>query len=800
LNGTAKKKAPGSAGVLEKSDEKKGRGGSEILESLSEKGGGSLGCASESERESDGIEVNRRWKERVFGGKTVNSIGNSLSKAENKEVLIDSDRNVREEVKGLRLEHNGAEKELRFLDRYTGLSERPDDYWACGDDHDMNMNRSEFAHLSTGGNFARLRNSAGSSRSMANMDQLGVERDGFGGFYRNSRTVADPRGYPTFAYPEEGPSNYKPESFYSYGRRMKHGDGNQDGANRVELLEQNRAELLRKLDELKDQLSRSCDVANNTTVSVDRTPPDPYGGQDIYNVSMQPSALDKHVLTPPYFNRTRETIPFMNRHNMDMPDFYPPPTHVMNEFPAYEDPYQPQMTRRPLHQPSSQYPQRPTHEYFRGRYMELNQDPFTSYQPENLHHQPKCSCLRCLNQNWQVPPRVPPSVFSNKRIQKDPMNSNFYLHDNLGPQSYNPQVANPHQSTSRDPQMYTRWPDDLDSDIDGLGQICPRRVVAACGTIRLCHPIAGGAPFITCYNCFELLKLPRKLIMMEKNLQKLRCGSCSTIIFFKILNKKLLISPEEIKPLSAEADDGCEEVLNESPPSSHGCSNAGNINSHSDDFDNSGSKFDLKDDGQYLQSEDWRLNLSESEKRQGLTSSSISSSEEESPDTVIVKGDVSCSAEQPLRDDLSPTLSGSPLRDQSYCPSDHAVSKYGQGNNSKRMDQDKVVFSRITSRQNSVKDASMTAETEVSCNDYLNTSLSHDSAEVSKEKDQPKIDKGSESIFVGFIKKSLREFSRAAQSLENERPNVLVNGQPIPDRVVKKVEKLAGPIQPGDYW
>jgi len=181
-----------------------------------------------------------------------------------------------------------------------------------------------------------------------------------------------------------------------------------------------------------------------------------------------------------------------------------------------------------------------------------------------------------------------------------------------------------------------------------------------------CHPIAGGAPFITCYNCFELLKLPRKLKMMEKNRQKLRCGGCSTIILLEILNKKLIISvPEEIKPLSAEADDSSEEVFIESPPSSHGCSNAGNINSRSDDFDNSGYKFDLKDNRDYLQPEDSRLNSSESEQRQGLTSSSISYSEEESPDTVIIQGDVSRSAKHPLRNDLRATynsLAFAPLK------------------------------------------------------------------------------------------------------------------------------------------
>lgn len=787
----AKKKAPGNDGFLLKSE-----GSSEKLESLSEREDCSLGIASEAERGSDGIEMNRR-KDRIFGERTVNLIGNSLSKAENKQVLIDNDRSVREEVKGLRIEQSGTEKEIRYFDRYKGLSERPVDNWVHGDDHDMNMHRPEFVNLSSGENLAQFRGSAGSLRSRANMERWGVERDEVGGFYRNSRAVVDQKGYPTFASPDEGPSNYKPESYYGYGGPIKHGD-ELDGPNRVEHLEQDRVELLRKLEELKDQLSRSCEVENNPRVPVDRTQPDPYGDRDVYNVTMQPSALDKHVLRPPYFNQTNGTIPFRNHHNLDMLNCYPPPRHVMDEFPGYEDPYQPQMTRRHLHQTLHQYPQRSPHEYYPGRYMEFNQDPYaSSYQPETIFHQPACSCLHCLDQNWQVPPRVPPNVFSTRRIQKDPINSNFHRHDNHGPQSYNPQVANP-PLHSWNPQMHTRWASDIDSDMDGLGQSRPRRVVAAHGDGRLCHPVAGGAPFITCSNCFELLRLPRKLKKMEKNQQKLRCGACSTIILFEIVNKKLSLTvPEETKQISAESDEGSKEVLDGSNLSSHGCSNAGNINSFSDDFDNSSYNFDLTDNRNYLQSEDQRLNLSESEKRHGLTSSSISSSSSsESPNTVIVQGDVSHSAEQPSRADLSPTLSVSPFLERSYCSDDHAVSKYGQGNNSKRVDQEKVVLSRITSRQNSVKDASVATEMDVSFNDFLNTSLSQEYVELSKEKDQHKHNKGTESFFIGLIKKSFR----STQSLENERPNVIVNGQPIPARMVKKAEKLAGPIQPGDYW
>ena len=55
--------------------------------------------------------MNRR-KDRIFGERTVNLIGNSLSKAENKQVLIENDRSVREEVKGLRIEQSGTLKKL----------------------------------------------------------------------------------------------------------------------------------------------------------------------------------------------------------------------------------------------------------------------------------------------------------------------------------------------------------------------------------------------------------------------------------------------------------------------------------------------------------------------------------------------------------------------------------------------------------------------------------------------------------------------------------------------------------------
>lgn len=59
---------------------------------------------------------------------------------------------------------------------------------------------------------------------------------------------------------------------------------------------------------------------------------------------------------------------------------------------------------------------------------------------------------------------------------------------------------------------------------------------------------------------------------------------------------------------------------------------------------------------------------------------------------------------------------------------------------------------------------------------------------------------GHESFFLGMIKKSFK-LSRS-NLVDHGKVNeaVTMNGHPLSQRVVKKAEKLSGPIQPGDYW
>lgn len=767
--------------LSEKSDEEKGGGDSEKLEKLVEKGSDNSNFASESEMEDSGNEYVRR-KERAFVEKKANFIRGGLQRTEKKQVLVGKDTSVSEEYKDLRLDQCVEEREYGSVDRYTRLSEHQMDPRTCGTGRYTDMSRSESVNSSLEEISTQLNRFTGSLRSRAGMGWSGVERGSrLEGLYGNN-SVSDQERARTFGYPDEGTSNYDPYLFRDHERQIISGQHVKvpDG---VKNLEQERAEILRKLDELKEQLSRSYHVADKPKERepMDRTLPYPYGIQVPYNVSMQPPALDKQVPRPPHYNYSHGSVPHTNHHHVDKHNLYPPRKHSLNKIPEYDDPFQPQLTRKPHRLPPHQYQHVSPHEYYSGQYRTFDLvESIASYPHETFSHAPTCACLSCYNQNLQVPPSVPPT--------KAPINPNFYRHGDpvgFGPQSC-PSSESLHQ------HLHTRWPGDLESEHDSYGQ--PRRVAATCKTGRLYHPIAGGAPFITCHKCFELLKLPRKLGITGSNEQRLRCGACSAVILLEMENKKLILSdPLELKRLSAEGDENSQEVSNDSLVSS-GSLNANGTSSCSEDFKKSGYNF------QSALVQDERLNLDEFEKRRGHTlSSSISSREDESFDCVISREDVFVSAEMPLKNVLSPKPPRSPVWQESDSPK-HAINRYGQGNKSKRMEHDNEVFSVVSMGENSVKDTMEATELDVSFEEYQNNSLSQDSTEICKEEDRFKFSKGSDSFFAGFIRKGFRDFSKSNYGGMGEKPMVFINGQPLPDRVVKRAEKFAGPIRPGDYW
>ncbi|KAK4795193.1 hypothetical protein SAY86_013187 [Trapa natans] len=84
------------------------------------------------------------------------------------------------------------------------------------------------------------------------------------------------------------------------------------------------------------------------------------------------------------------------------------------------------------------------------------------------------------------------------------------------------------------PQVYEMQA--VDSGLDdpeNPGQTNTKHAVALSKRRKCAIVIAGGAPFIICSNCFELLILPRGL-RTKKNGKEVQCGSCSALICIRL--------------------------------------------------------------------------------------------------------------------------------------------------------------------------------------------------------------------------------------------------------------------------
>ncbi|XP_077227406.1 uncharacterized protein LOC143860583 [Tasmannia lanceolata] len=789
----------------EKSDEERG-GDCENSTKSPDKRGIVLKETSETDRESESIEFRKR--DRVLPGKKLNSSSSSSSRTENRNISNDS--NV-----GREFEPNSS----LYGGKYRRSSKAPVENWVVSNNLDsssdelMRKNTEKDARMN-----AHIENFSGTCQFRQTANWEAAERCETSAFRKIPRAIVE--GVQFARYPDEGTSNNL-DSAYGNGKQIK--DQDPDTSVRVEYLEQDRAELLRKIDELRDQLSRSCDVSENTKerVSVNRrlVPPNSYDGHDTWLPESSSAPIrassklyppDNRFRRPSYLNN--EPVPVMNRYDMDMRNGYPP-NNAQNKNLGYMEPFGSQMLKKAPH-PYRRYPQRPSGDHLSGNYMEIDPDPLVSYPHNAFYDLPPCSCLNCHNKHWQVPAQVPPSVICNQHLPHAGTNHMFYNHDGpgtFGPVAYNHRAGNA-PMRSREPPPLARKPCDLDSDMGGFRRSLPQRAMRVKGNGRTCQPISGGAPFITCYNCFELLQLPSNILSIKENRHKLRCGACSKVITFIIEGKRLIVSvPTKPKHLQSEVSNDSGDVKNEEL-FSHGNMDERIINTYSKDHDDSNyniqstgtepvSSAPFPIAGHCVIGKENMPNISASEKNQGLSLSFSSPENEECPESMVIQRNMSNSMELPLNSDVIPPVQGSPCHEHyGDSPTNLVASKFGNGNRSKHSDQEKMVSKSGTSRQNSVKDASVATEVEVSYNDYANSAMSQDSGEVSKEENRSRFSKRGDSFFAGLIKKSFRDLGRSNQPLEDAKTNVSINGQPIPDRLVKKAEKLAGPILPGQYW
>ncbi|XAR53977.1 hypothetical protein NMG60_11028945 [Bertholletia excelsa] len=612
------------------------------------------------------------------------------------------------------------------------------------------------------------------------------------GFRRNPARDIEGIRYSTSNYSEDGPSNDNLRSSYGYVEPLKR-QSKPNEFNKVEYLGQDRDELLRKLDELKDQLSRSCDMnekPKERVPSVQRS----YGGSEtlFYNDSWgsnRPSGQypipDPYLARPPYPGYYPEPSPYISGNEMGMNSFYPS-MHNTNQMPRFGDPMRSQMPRR-------------AHPYFSGQYADPDMVQFEPYPPHMNPHHPSCSCFHCYKIQ-QVRPPVQTTAFHNNIFPSPDLANNpmYYPCENpvaFGPRDYNSKLSNPYN-----PRSHTRWPIDLNSEVGGFLRRRPPRVVVPTGA-RHCHPIAGGAPFVLCYNCFELLQLPKKLLLIEAAQNKVHCGACSTVIVFSVANKRLVLSIDaDIQKPSKVVDENSYPHMKstDGTSNSHVHVNQASTNFSSEDFNNSGYDFHSMDHEGFCSGKSVDMRSPHS------TSLYCSEDEGNNDYNSLDACEKPNSAELAAKANPSPPPAGSPLQDYfDYSNKYHAVCRIGKGNQSGRSERENVEVKKVSSRQNSMKDVSLATETEVSFNEYSNSGTSQEFGVGSKGRReyQPRANKGGQSFFGGFIKKSFRDFSRSNSNTgEQCSINVTINGQQMPDCVLRKAEKLAGPIHPGQYW
>ncbi|CAI8585770.1 unnamed protein product [Vicia faba] len=75
-------------------------------------------------------------------------------------------------------------------------------------------------------------------------------------------------------------------------------------------------------------------------------------------------------------------------------------------------------------------------------------------------------------------------------------------------------------------------------------------------TKRHYRPVAGGAPFLTCLKCLNLLQLPADFLLFERVCHKLKCGACQEVLKFSLQNRTHIVSyaRNTVGPPSSELD------------------------------------------------------------------------------------------------------------------------------------------------------------------------------------------------------------------------------------------------------
>lgn len=202
--------------------------------------------------------------------------------------------------------------------------------------------------------------------------------------------------------------------------------------------------------------------------------------------------------------------------------------------------------------------------------------PFSG-EATSSRHEAHHSCLHCYPQDWQCSAQLPPpsTLFHNNRLCRPHTGNSFYN------SSYSSLPSSPQRYLNSDFPIRTR---ETKSEEQRHKDHEAKKYHLAKRHFR---PIAGGAPFITCYNCSSPLQLPADFLLFRKRFHRLRCGACSELLKFSLQNRTHLVpfAPNAMDPPPSEADDYSDAINRRLVSASHviASSNADPV-SCSDDY------------------------------------------------------------------------------------------------------------------------------------------------------------------------------------------------------------------------
>ncbi|CAM0945938.1 unnamed protein product [Alopecurus aequalis] len=566
---------------------------------------------------------------------------------------------------------------------------------------------------------------------------------------RSPRSVVDT--VPPNAYPGEHPSEYHMKSRFRDANGAEHADmRNMDGPNSISGLKKDRTELLRVLDELRDQVQRSCEITEKPSgsASTNRV-------ADASSLGCPHERLSRLRHGSPQLQRnSSQHSPSLNGQTPGIPHAYASvPTQP--DLHGYREPVA--HLGAPCY-PVGQYPWRNCDNYFFGQY---NHDPLVSYHHDGFYHQPACSCLHCHHREF-LSVQGASMGFNHRRAPYLMSNPGAYPVDGsvmFGMQNHNSRGINASMQRSHMRANLSKKP------------------------AQKCEPIACGAPFTICYNCYEVLQLPKKSPLPGKDEYKLRCGSCSHAIVVKLDGSRLDVSaPSPISHMSTGSKVNSSDVQ------------ASNADTAIRERLFPLYSFSAGSHGS--QERDLHSNSSDAEKNQGVSSSSSIFEDENSPARSNSQRGTPGYRNLPLEAQVVTRVPSLPLRDHfGYSPSERVVDGSGKGSRSTRSEHEKSVLTE-SFKHNTIKDVRVASVMDSSDDEYEDPDYNQDPGDGAQHVDRPTVSKSGDSFFTNLIKKSFK----INNGIGNGRSKVFINGFPISDRAVRKAEKIAGPIYPGEYW